>query len=206
MGTYPVRSMAQQREPPARLSIPPGRPAQARAERGNPPLHFRRYFDACRERGFRTCVHAGEEGPADYVREALSLPVDRIDHGNAAAEDPALLRILAERRIPLTMCPISNLRLKVVPDLAAHPLKRMLEQRLCVTVNSDDPAYFLGYASDNWAAVCRALRLTRAEILQLALNGVEASFLSDERKAALRQEVIAALPAPPDRDPARRGI
>lgn len=176
------------------------------AERGNPPLRFRRYFDACRERGFRTCVHAGEEGPADYVREALSLPVDRIDHGNAAAEDPALLRILAERRIPLTMCPISNLRLKVVPDLAAHPLKRMLEQRLCVTVNSDDPAYFLGYASDNWSAVCRALRLTRAEILQLALNGVEASFLSDERKAALRQEVIAALPAPPDRDPARRGI
>ena len=82
----------------------------------------------------------------------------------------------------------------------------MLAQGLCVTVNSDDPAYFLGYASDNWAAVCRALRLTRAEILQLALNGVEASFLSDERKAALRQEVIAALPAPPDRDPARRGI
>ena len=163
------------------------------AELGNPPLRIKRYFDACRERGFRTCVHAGEEGPAEYVREALELRVDRIDHGNAAVHDPDLMRILAEKRIPLTMCPISNLRLNVVRDLAEHPLKRMLEHGLCVTINSDDPAYFLGYAGDNWSAVSRALGLTRSEILQLALNGVEASFLPEAQKRMWRDRIRTAL-------------
>lgn len=162
------------------------------AEKGNPPSRFRRYFEACRERGFRVCVHAGEEGPAGYVREAVDLQMDRIDHGNAAIDDPVLLRVLAERKIPLTMCPISNLRLKVVNDLKQHPLRRMLLQGVRVTVNSDDPAYFGGYAGDNWKAVHRALGLTRAEMAQLAVNGVDASFLPDDRKAELRSRVSAA--------------
>ncbi len=127
------------------------------------------------------------------MREALELRVDRIDHGNAAVHDPDLMRILAEKRIPLTMCPISNLRLNVVRDLAEHPLKRMLEHGLCVTINSDDPAYFLGYAGDNWSAVSRALGLTRSEILQLALNGVEASFLPEAQKRMWRDRIRTAL-------------
>ena len=118
------------------------------AENGNPPWRFKPYFEACRERGFRICVHAGEEGPAEYVREAVELNVDRIDHGNAAILDPRLMQTLAEKRIPLTMCPISNLRLNVVKNLSEHPLKQMLARGLCVTINSDDPAYFLGYASE----------------------------------------------------------
>ena len=165
------------------------------AENGNPPSRFQRYFDACRERGFRICVHAGEEGPAAYVREAVALGIDRIDHGNAAIHDPELVQLLAAKRIPLTMCPISNLRLNVVNELAGHPLKQMLSRGVCVTINSDDPAYFLGYASDNWDAVHRALDLSGAELRQLALNGVEASFLPDARKAVLREKINRVLPS-----------
>ena len=167
------------------------------AENGNPPSRFKRYFEACRERGFRICVHAGEEGPAEYVREAVELGVDRIDHGNAAVHDPALMKILAEKQIPLTMCPISNLRLNLIRDLGEHPLKRMLSRGICVTINSDDPAYFLGYASDNWEAVQRALDLTPAEVLQLALNGVEACFLPEAEKIKLRNDVKTAFPGAP---------
>ena len=165
------------------------------AENGNPPSRFQRYFDACRERGFRICVHAGEEGPAAYVREAVALGIDRIDHGNAAIHDPELVQLLAAKRIPLTMCPISNLRLNVVNELAGHPLKQMLSRGVCVTINSDDPAYFLGYASDNWDAVHRALDLSGAELRQLALNGVEASYLPDARKAVLREKINRVLPS-----------
>ena len=165
------------------------------AENGNPPSRFQRYFDACRERGFRICVHAGEEGPAAYVREAVALGIDRIDHGNAAIHDPELVQLLAAKRIPLTMCPISNLRLNVVNELAGHPLKQTLSRGVCVTINSDDPAYFLGYASDNWDAVHRALDLSGAELRQLALNGVEASFLPDARKAVLREKINRVLPS-----------
>lgn len=163
------------------------------AENGNPPSRFKRYFDACRERGFPISVHAGEEGPADYVREAVELGVDRIDHGNAAFRDPLLMRILAEKQIPLTMCPISNLRLHVVGNLAEHPLKEMLSRGVCVTINSDDPAYFLGYASDNWSAVYQALNLTPADLFQLAMNGINASFLPESRKLKWRNEIKAAL-------------
>lgn len=166
------------------------------AENGNPPSRFQRYFDACRERGLRTCVHAGEEGPAAYVREAVALGIDRIDHGNAAVHDPELMQLLAERRIPLTMCPISNLRLNVVNDLAGHPLKRMLSRGVCVTINSDDPAYFLGYAGDNWTAVHRALDLSVTELRQLALNGVEASFLPEAQKAVWRTRIKDAFSQP----------
>lgn len=163
------------------------------AEMGNPPLRFKPYFDACRERGFRICVHAGEEGPAEYVREAIELNVNRIDHGNAAIHDPLLMQILAEKHIPLTMCPISNLRLNVIKSLSEHPMKRMLSNGICVTINSDDPAYFLGYASDNWAAVSQVLDLTPAEILQLAINGVDASFLPEEQKCKWRNQIRKIL-------------
>ena len=163
------------------------------AENGNPPSRFRPYFDACRERGFRICVPAGEEGPAAYVHEAVELNVDRIDHGNAAIHDPDLMQTLVEKRIPLTMCPISNLRLNVVKNLSEHPLKQMLSRGLCVTINSDDPAYFLGYASDNWAAVHQALNLTTNEIFQLAINGIDASFLPKEQKEKWRNQIKTAL-------------
>ena len=156
------------------------------AERGNPPGRFARYFSAVRERGFRTTVHAGEEGPPEYVREAVELlHVDRIDHGNAAAEDPELLRLLADRKIPLTLCPVSNLRLHVVPSLQDHPLKRMLRAGVRVTINSDDPAYFLAGASGNWRAVAEALHLSPEEGWLLAENGIAASFLPEERKTDL---------------------
>ena len=133
--------------------------------------------------------------PENSVREAVALGIDRIDHGNAAIHDPELVQLLAAKRIPLTMCPISNLRLNVVNELAGHPLKQMLSRGVCVTINSDDPAYFLGYASDNWDAVHRALDLSGAELRQLALNGVEASFLPDARKAVLREKINRVLPS-----------
>lgn len=132
----------------------------AGAEAGNPPSRFQEFFRRCRMRGFRVVAHAGEEGPAAYVREAVDLlEVDRIDHGNACEADPALMRDLAQRRIPLTLCPISNLSLQVVRDLRDHPLKRLLDAGLKVTVNSDDPAYFGGHVNDNYLACQQALDL-----------------------------------------------
>lgn len=149
------------------------------SERGHPPSKFARVFARARSLGLKLVAHAGEEGPAEYVREALDeLGVDRIDHGNRAVEDPALVARLRERQIGLTMCPLSNLRLGVVPSLAAHPLPRLLEAGLLVTVNSDDPAYFGGYVGDNY----RALGLGEAEQRQLAANSFRASFLPEEVK------------------------
>lgn len=159
------------------------------AEVGNPPAKFARFFKAARDRGFRTTVHAGEEGPAAYVREALELlHVDRIDHGNACLADPDLVRELAMRRIPLTVCPLSNLRLKVVTDMARHPLKTMMAQGLHVTVNSDDPPYFGGYVTENLLACRDALDLSLEEIVLLVRNGLEAAFVTkEERQILLRQ-------------------
>jgi adenosine deaminase len=156
------------------------------AEIGNPPSKFARFFRTARERGFRTTVHAGEEGPADYVREALELlHVDRIDHGNACLADSDLVRDLVARRIPLTVCPLSNLRLRVVTDLARHPLKTMMEAGLQVTINSDDPPYFGGYVTENILACQSALNLSLHEIVQLARNGLEAAFVSDDEREIL---------------------
>jgi adenine deaminase len=154
------------------------------AEAGNPPSKFARFFRAARDRGFRTTVHAGEEGPAAYVREALELlHVDRIDHGNACLADPDLVRELAMRRIPLTVCPLSNLRLGVVKDVARHPLKAMMAAGLHVTVNSDDPPYFGGYVTENLLACRDALGLSPEDIVGLARNGIEAAFVTpDERR------------------------
>ena len=163
------------------------------SELGHPPAKFARVLAAARDLGLKVMVHAGEEGPPAYVWEAVDLiAVDRIDHGNRALEDDALVRRLAADGTTLTVCPLSNLKLCVVPDLAAHPLKRMLDLGLAVTVNSDDPAYFGGYLADNYVKTAQALGLTRGEIVQLARNSFSGSFLPDGDKARWLAAVDAA--------------
>jgi adenosine deaminase len=148
------------------------------AEVGFPPEMFERVYARAAEEGLHRVAHAGEEGPPDYVWSALDrLGVERVDHGIRSLEDPALVTRLREERIPLTVCPLSNVALRAAPDLAAHPLRRMLEAGLAVTVNSDDPAYFGGYLHDNVAAVTRALGLTPQHLRALAENSFRASFL-----------------------------
>ena len=153
------------------------------SEVGHPPSKFARVFQAARAAGLKLVAHAGEEGPPEYVWEALDvLHVDRIDHGNRALEDARLVRRLAAEQITLTVCPLSNLKLCVVKDLKQHPLRRMLELGLRATVNSDDPAFFGGYVGDNFEAVAEALGLGKEEIVQLAKNSFAGSFLSDSEK------------------------
>ena len=153
------------------------------SEAGNPPSKFSTVFARAREAGFLPVAHAGEEGPPDYIREALvKLKVLRIDHGVRCSEDPALVRELATARIPLTVCPLSNVKLGVFPSLVRHNLKELLDRGLCVTVNSDDPAYFGGYVVENYRAAAGALGLSRQDIVQLAKNSFEASFLDSEQK------------------------
>ncbi|MBC7611273.1 MAG: adenosine deaminase [Polaromonas sp.] len=153
------------------------------AEVGNPPEKFARFFAHARERGFKITAHSGEEGPAAYVQQAVhTLRVDRVDHGNTAMNDPALVRQLAFLGTPLTVCPLSNLRLHVVEAMTDHPLKKMLEAGLCVTVNSDDPSYFRGYINANFAACNEALALSLDDMAQLARNSFTASFLPDAAK------------------------
>jgi len=160
------------------------------AEVGNPPSKFKSFFREFRNRGFRTTIHAGEEGPASYVREAIEvLQVDRIDHGNACLSDSALTKEIADRRIALTVCPLSNVRLKVVPRLDVHPLRTMLKANLLVTVNSDDPPYFGGYVSENLIECQKALGLSKAEIVRLVRNGFEAAFITSEE----RSQYLAAV-------------
>jgi len=162
------------------------------SEAGNPPSKFERVFARARALGLKAVAHAGEEGPPQYVREALDLlKVDRIDHGNRALEDAALTGRLARERVPLTVCPLSNLRLCGVPDMRSHPLKRMLQAGLCATVNSDDPAYFGGYMNENFDAAQRALGLGRDDIVTLAANGFQSAFLDE----ASRQRHLATLHA-----------
>ena len=161
-------------------------------ERGNPPRKFERVFRRAREAGFVPVAHAGEEGPAAYVREALDvLDVVRIDHGNNALDDPDLVTELVRRRIPLTVCPLSNSKLCVVDHMASHPLKRMLDLGLFVTVNSDDPAYFGGYVNDNYVAAAEALGLSEADLVQLAHNSILASLIDDDAKERLTRELTA---------------
>ncbi|MFA5848256.1 MAG: adenosine deaminase [Bacteroidales bacterium] len=153
------------------------------AEVGNPPSRFQRVFDKARQEGFLTVAHAGEEGPSEYVWEALNLlKVSRVDHGNHSLDDDKLTKELAIRRIPLTVCPLSNLKLKVVSDMKDHPLKRMIEKGLLVTINSDDPAYFGGYVNENYMAVAEALDLSEEDILKLVLNSFKSSFADERRK------------------------
>ncbi|UCH80053.1 MAG: adenosine deaminase [Nitrospiraceae bacterium] len=169
------------------------------AEIGNPPAKFREVFNRARDAGFLTVAHGGEEGPAEYVREALELlKVSRIDHGNHCLDDYELAEELIRRRIPLTVCPLSNLRLKVVDSLERHPLRIMMERGLLVTVNSDDPAYFGGYINENYLAVTKALDLTAADIYRLAKNSFEASFLKQSEKdnmlARLHEYIEKGIP------------
>jgi len=166
------------------------------AEVGNPPSKFQAVFDRARAHGLRTVAHAGEEGGPEYVWEALDLlKVSRVDHGVRSLEDPALVARLRDERMPLTVCPFSNVRLRVVPTLEAHPLKRMLDAGLMVTCNSDDPAYFGGYVGDNFVGTAAALGLSDAELVTMARNSFEASFLDEPTKARYLAEVAAAAGA-----------
>jgi adenosine deaminase len=164
------------------------------AEHNNPPSKFKAVFDRARANGFLTVAHAGEEAGPAYVWEALDLlKVSRIDHGVRSLEDPKLVARLREERMPLTVCPLSNVRLRVVPTLAAHPLKRMMEAGLMVTCNSDDPAYFGGYAGDNFRETAAALALTDGQLKALAKNSFEASFI----EAATKREYLAQIDGVP---------
>jgi len=152
-------------------------------ERGHPPEKFERVFARARALGLHAVAHAGEEGPPGYITAALDrLAVERIDHGVRCVEDPALVARLAAAQVPLTVCPLSNVMLGVFPSLERHSLKTMLEAGLRVTVNSDDPAYFGGYVNENYRAVARALGLSRAQLIQLAMNSFLAAFLPEDEK------------------------
>lgn len=166
------------------------------SELGHPPEKFERVFARCRELGLKLVAHAGEEGPAEYMWQAIDLlKVQRIDHGVAALQDPLLMAELAHTRLPLTVCPLSNLKLCVVKDLRDHGLKTMLDAGLCVTINSDDPAYFGGYLNTNFEQTVAALDLSRDDVVQLARNSFEASFISAERRAACLAQVRAVASA-----------
>jgi adenosine deaminase len=170
------------------------------SERGHPPEKFARVFARCRELGFELVAHAGEEGPAAYIATALdTLQVRRIDHGVRCTESPALVERLARERTPLTVCPLSNVKLRVFPDLTQHNLPALLDAGLCVTVNSDDPAYFGGYVNQNYIELFAALpQLGARQAWQLAANSFEASFVDDTTRArwrlALDQVFEAAIP------------
>ena len=162
------------------------------SERGHPPSKFARVFAEARKAGLLTVAHAGEEGPPAYVAEALDLlEVARIDHGVRSEEDPALCARLVRDQVPLTVCPLSNVRLRVFDAMADHNLKRLLDRGLCVTVNSDDPAYFGGYVGENYRAAAAALGLGRDDIVRLAKNSFTASFLGPAAKRRWHDRIDA---------------
>jgi adenine deaminase len=156
------------------------------SERGHPPSKFERVFAKARERGLKLVAHAGEEGPPSYVYEALDLlKVDRVDHGVRSIEDAKLVERLADERIALTVCPLSNLKLCVFDDMTRHTLKQLLDQGVAVMINSDDPAYFGGYVNANYFAIVDALKLDDHEVYTLLRNSLEASFVTDAERAAM---------------------
>lgn len=159
------------------------------SELDNPPSKFERVFAKAREEGFLVVAHAGEEGPSEYIWEALDLlKVNRIDHGNRCLEDANLVKRLVALQMPLTLCPLSNLELKVVQDLKDHPILKMMDKNLLVTVNSDDPAYFGGYMNANYLAIAKALNLSKKQIAELVKNSFKASWLSNKEK---QKKIIA---------------
>jgi adenosine deaminase len=169
------------------------------SELGNPPEKFKRVFERALEYGFLTVAHAGEEGPAQNIYDAMEmLKVSRIDHGVSCSQDAALMNKLVTSRLPLTVCPLSNTRLKVFDSMEQHNIAALLHHGLCVTINSDDPAYFGGYMTDNFNAVAEALPLTRSELTQFTLNAIEASFINDDAKAVMRERTQAYLTANQD--------
>jgi adenine deaminase len=164
------------------------------SERGNPPGKFKHVFARARDAGFFLTAHAGEEGPPSYVWETLDLlGVARIDHGVRAMEDQALVGRLAREQVPLTVCPLSNVRLRVVDDLAHHPLRRLMDKGVLVTVNSDDPAYFGGYVNQNYVAISAALGLGRGDIATIVRNGIKASLLAMAQKDKALADVERVL-------------
>lgn len=167
------------------------------AEVGNPPSRFAGVFERARNEGFHAVAHAGEEGPTEYIWQALDLlKVSRIDHGVRSLEDPQLVERLRQTQVPLTLCPLSNLRLKVVQRLADHPLKKMLVAGLRATVNSDDPAYFNGYIDANYRAIAQALVLADDDLVTLAKNSFLASFLDDATKQRHLEAIEAVIAVP----------
>ena len=159
-------------------------------ERGNPPQKFTTAFARARAAGLGAVAHAGEEGPPEYIRDSLDLlGAERIDHGVACEGDDALVERLADQGIALTVCPLSNMKLRVFPDLRQHNLRRLLRRGVRITINSDDPAYFGGYITDNYLAAQRALGLDRDDVAALARNGIEAAFLDEGRRHELRAEL-----------------
>lgn len=164
------------------------------AEVGNPPEKFADVFAQAADLGFHRVAHAGEEGPASYIADALDLlGAERIDHGVRCLDDPSLVARLVRERIPLTVCPLSNVKLRVFAEMAEHPLKRLMDAGLLVTVNSDDPAYFGGYLTDNYVEVADALGLSPLGMVVLARNSFEASFLEERRKERYRADIDAFL-------------
>ncbi len=164
------------------------------SEVGHPPEKFAKVFKRCKELGFRLVAHAGEEGPPAYIWSALDvLQVERIDHGVQSTRDTALMQRLAQDRIPLTVCPLSNQKLKVFPDLKDHSLRQLLDAGLCPMLNSDDPAYFGGYMNDNWLATFSALGLEASHAIQLAKNSFEASFCDAAMKRQYQDRVSAVV-------------
>ena len=164
------------------------------SEVGHPPSKFERVFAKARDEGFLVVAHAGEEGPAAYVWEALDLlKVNRIDHGVRSEEDSELMQRLIAEKMPLTVCPLSNLKLCVVDDMQQHNIHRLLQQGVHVTVNSDDPSYFGGYMNDNFIAIAEALDLSNEEIKQLAINSFEASFITDADKEQWINQIRALV-------------
>ena len=160
------------------------------SEVGHPPSKFARVFEAARNKGLKVVAHAGEEGPPDYVWEALDvLKVDRIDHGNRALEDDALVARIVEDKLTLTVCPLSNLSLCVIDDLAKHPMKKMLDLGLRATINSDDPAYFGGYVNQNYRETADALGLSKDDIVTIARNSFLGAFMDDAERAGHLEEI-----------------
>ncbi|WP_169570233.1 adenosine deaminase [Sneathiella limimaris] len=164
------------------------------SELGHPPSKFQNVFARAKSEGFLLVAHAGEEGPPEYVKEALDLlHVDRLDHGNRSLEDDGLTARLIKEQMALTVCPLSNYKLAGVTDMTKHPLKKMLDLGLKATINSDDPAYFGGYMTENYLAVADALDLTKEEIATLARNGIEASFCDEDEKIVLMAKLNSYL-------------
>ena len=164
------------------------------SERGHPPEKFERVFKRAHQLGLKAVAHAGEEGPPAYIWSALGkLHAERIDHGVQAIHDEALMQRLAQERVPLTVCPLSNLKLCVFPDLKQHNLGQMLAQGLCVMINSDDPAYFGGYMNENFLQTFASLNLNASHAYQLACNSFEAAFVDDAQKQVWRQQLDACF-------------
>ena len=162
------------------------------SELGHPPEKFARVFEKARQMGLRAVAHAGEEGPASYIWDALDiLKVERIDHGVRCVEDPLLVARLVAERVPLTVCPLSNLKLKVFGSMNEHNILELLDKGVCVTINSDDPAYFGGYMTQNYQAVANALMASKEQLRRLALNSVDACWLPDMDKQVLRDRILA---------------